>query len=86
MGTFIKKIKNDQIVDLYELIPDLERCASIVNLAKHSLVGMGSEKSTLYLWDMKTRQAVYLSEEERNNNIKTIQQAIQVAKTKLSRT
>lgn len=82
VGTFIKKIKHEQISDLFDLIPLLEDCAKVVNLVKHSLIGMGMDKKVLHLWDMQTRQTVFISEEQRNTNIKIIQQAIQMAKEK----
>ncbi len=86
VGSFIQIIKTKQIDEMTELVPGLKAVASIVNLVKHSLIMYTSyqNETTMYLWDLKTRQQVLLSPEEQKANLTEIRTALTIAKQKLS--
>jgi len=86
VGSFIQIIKTKQIDEMNELVPSLKAVANIVNLVKHSLIMYTSyqNETTMYLWDLKTRQQVLLSQDAQKSNLVEIRTALSLAKEKLS--
>jgi len=85
VSTFVHLIKKEKLVELFKLIPHLEKVSITVNLAKHSIVGFPPRKNCneLYFWDMKKRQSQILTQQSREQSISEIQSAIKLAKEKL---
>lgn len=85
VGAYITYI-NKLVPELIVLIPSLKQVNKIVNLTKHSLIGINerTDEQGVIFFDLKTQQAVYVSKQECENNLSIIRNAVNQASSKLT--
>lgn len=85
VGAYINQI-HKVAPELSSFIPLLQIVNRVVNLTKHSLIGINekTDEQGVIFFDLKTQQVVHVSKQECDNNLTTIRQAVEQASKKLT--